>query len=137
MSRFFTLILLCACLYACKPGIPKEIIQPEKMELVLYDMHVVDGYSSLLSAPTPDSTKKVIAPFYKGVYKKHGIDSALYSRSLNYYYTNPKLMKSMYDHVTEKLMRARDKATKAAVPLKAVAPKPADSIKPIQSIPKR
>jgi len=131
MRRFFTVIILCALFYSCKPGIPKDIIQPNKMENVLYDIHVIDGYSATLSFPNMDSAKKVIAPFYKGVYKKHGIDSALYNRSLDYYYKNPKLMKLMYDHVTEKLIKAKDKAAPKAIPEvpKVDSAKVKDSIK--------
>ena len=128
MRRFFTVIILCALLYSCKPGIPKDIIQPAKMENVLYDIHVIDGYGASLSFPTMDSAKKVIAPFYSGIYKKHGIDSALYNRSLDYYYKNPKLMKLMYDHVTEKLSKAKDKAQ----PVVSEVPK-VDSVKPKDS----
>jgi len=116
MRRFFTVIILCALLYSCKPGIPKNIIQPAEMENVLYDIHVIDGYGASLVFPNMDSVKKIIAPLYKGIYKKHGIDSALYNRSLDYYYKNPKLMKLMYDHVTEKLTKAKDKAAAPVVP---------------------
>ena len=27
----------------CKPGVPKEYIQPDDMEDILYDYHVADG----------------------------------------------------------------------------------------------
>ena len=119
MSRFLIALLLCTWLYGCKPGIPKNIIQPDQMEKVLYDIHVVDGYSTTFPAATPDSLKKIISPYYKGIYKKFGIDSALYNRSLNYYYKNPEVMKLMYDHITEKLLKAKDKAQKIVEPTKA------------------
>jgi len=121
MSRFFIAIVLCTLLYACKPGVPKNIIQPAKMETVLYDIHVVDGYATTFNIIAPDSLLKTISPYYKGVYKKHGIDSAIYNQSLAYYYKHPEVMKLMYDHITEKLSKARDKATKAeakATPVK-------------------
>ncbi len=110
MKRFFVIATVLLLFYACKPGVPKDIIQPEEMEKVLYDMHLVEGYVSNL--PTPDTSKKVSAAFYKGVYKKFGIDSVLYNKSLNYYYTNPVLMKNMYDHITAKLAAAREKQAK-------------------------
>ena len=99
--------------YACKPGVPKNIIQPSEMEKVLFDIHLLEGYVSNL--PNPDTSKKVSAAYYKGIYKKFGIDSALYTKSLNYYYTNPVLMKKMYDNITTKLAATREKQTKQRV----------------------
>lgn len=129
MYRFFTVVLLSIFFYSCKPGIPKDIIQPAAMENIIYDIHVVDGYASVMALPTMDSTKKVIAPFYKGVYKKYGIDSALYVRSMDYYYSHPQLLKEMYERITAKLTKAKDKAaTDASKPaLPTPVPTPADS----------
>lgn len=113
MKRFFIAIIFCSLFYACKPGIPKSVIQPEEMEKVLYDIHVVDGYAAAMSAATPDSLKKTITPYYLGVYQKYGIDSVRYNRSLNYYYKHPEVMKTIYDHVTERLLKVKDQVTRA------------------------
>lgn len=118
--------------YACKPGIPKDIIQPEEMEKVLYDIHVVDGYSSTFTMATTDSIKKSISPYYKGVYQKYGIDSALYNRSLAYYYKHPQVMKLMYDHITDRLLKAKDKAVKVEEKAAELA-KPAAGATPQES----
>lgn len=113
MSRFIITILICAVLFGCKSGIPKEIIQPAAMEQVLFDIHIVDGYTAVYSAATSDSLKKVITPYYKGVYKKHHIDSAIYRKSLEYYYEHPEVLKSIYDNVTKKLAATKDQVAKA------------------------
>lgn len=85
--------------YACKPGIPKTIIQPNKMEKVLFDIHVVDGYIGALQRP--DTAKMIASSYYKGVYKKFGIDSASYTKSLNYYYQHPDLLNKIYENLTK------------------------------------
>jgi hypothetical protein len=126
MNKFLIVIVVCALLYSCKPGIPKNIIQPNEMEKVLFDIHVIDGYATELSYSTPDSLKKIISPLYKGVYKKHGIDSALYNHSLDYYYKHPDQMKEMYDHIIAALLKAKDKAQKASD--KAAKPVAVDSV---------
>ncbi|MBB2144550.1 DUF4296 domain-containing protein [Pedobacter sp. LMG 31464] len=110
MKRFFVILILCALFYACKPGIPKDIIQPDKMEKVLHDIHVADGYSS--SFPQVDSAKKVISSLYKGIYQKFGIDSALYNQSLDYYYKHPDVMKKMYDNISANLTKERESLTR-------------------------
>lgn len=112
MKRFFTLIILCLFIYACKPGVPKDIIQPDKMEKVLVDIHIVDGYMSTLNLPNQDTSKKVVAPLYKGIYHKFDIDSALFNRSLDYYYRHPDVMKKMYDSISVKLTFLKEQVAK-------------------------
>lgn len=111
MKRIFSFLSIAVFLYACKPGIPKNIIQPQKMENILFDIHVVDGY--MTSMPSPDTAKKVSAAYYKGIYKKFGIDSALYNKSLNYYYDHPDVMNKMYENITKKLNATKEKLNSA------------------------
>ena len=139
MIRFFFIVFCITLLMACKPGIPKDIVQPDEMEKILFDIHIVDGYVSLI--PMPDSAKKITAPIYKGIFKKYGIDSAMHARSMTYYYKHPDLLSKMYDSVSGKLSKARDeetkkrekeekiKAQKAAKLFKAAEAKKLDSIK--------
>ncbi|MCJ0743609.1 DUF4296 domain-containing protein [Pedobacter sp. CYS-01] len=82
------------------------------MEKILYDIHVVDGYATTLA--NQDSAKKVSAPLYKGIYKKYTIDSALYNKSLSYYYKNPDLFNKMYEKITERLKKEREKESERA-----------------------
>lgn len=119
-------------LFGCKSPVPKDIIQPDDMRKILYDIHIADGYVNTI--PMPDSAKKVAASFYKGIYKKYGIDSAAYSKSMNFYYTHPDLMSSMYDKIKEELKTAKAKIDKAtadsvAAATKKLAKKKADSVK--------
>lgn len=108
----FALLFVATLLFSCKPGIPKDIIQPDKMEKILYDIHVVDGYATTLA--NQDSAKKVSTPLYKGIYKKYAVDSALYNKSLSYYYKNPDLFNKMYERITETLKKEREKESERA-----------------------
>jgi len=110
MTRFFLLICCVALFSACKPGIPKDIVQPDKMEKILFDIHLIDGYVS--SIPTSDSARKVSAPIYKGIFKKYGIDSATHAKSMAYYYNHPDVLSKMYDRISEKMGKTRDTETK-------------------------
>ena len=100
MKRILAIIIICISFYACKPGIPKNVIQPDKMEKVLYDMHAVDGYITTLQAQ--DVAKKVASSYYKGVYTKFDIDSATYTKSLDYYFMRPDLLNKMYENISKK-----------------------------------
>ncbi len=97
--------------FGCKPGIPDDIIKPDKMEKILYDMHIVDGYLS--SIYVVDSAKKVAAAYYKGIYKKFGTDSAQYNKSLLWYNTNPVELETVYKNV-QKMLAKQKKGTELA-----------------------
>ncbi|MEJ5996338.1 DUF4296 domain-containing protein [Pedobacter sp. Du54] len=105
MNRIFALFIICMTLYACKPGIPKDIIQPDKMEKVLFDIHTVDGYIGALQKP--DTAKIVASSYYAGVYKKFDIDSATFEKSKNYYYTRPDLLDKMYKNLMKQFEQER------------------------------
>lgn len=111
MRNFLYILSFFLLFSACKPGIPKDIIQPDKMPGVLSDIHVVDGYVSAI--PIPDSAKKVASSFYKGIYKKYGIDSAIFAKSMVYYNNNPQLLTDIYTNVVADLRKQKDVLTKA------------------------
>lgn len=110
MKRFFSIIILCALIYSCRPGIPKEIIQPDKLEKVLFDIHLVDGYIGTLM--NKDTAKIVASSYYKGIYKKFGIDSALLSKSMDYYYSHPDVLDGIYGKVATELTNEKNKNDK-------------------------
>lgn len=101
MRRLICVLMAVVTLAACKQKIPTDIIAPEKMQNILYDIHVTDGYISTIAMP--DSSKKVAAAYYKGIYKKFGIDSAKYAQSMNYYYKHPQDLDKMYKNISQRL----------------------------------
>lgn len=128
MTRFLLLFFCAVFAFSCKPGIPKDIVQPAEMEKVLFDIHLVDGYVS--SIPRADSAKQVSAPLYKGIFKKYGIDSAMHAKSMAYYYSRPDLLSKMYERISNKISKTRDDLIKkqekqtAAEAAKPAAPQP-------------
>jgi len=78
---------------------------------VLYDMHIADGYSN--GIPGIDSSRKVAAAYYKGIYKKYGIDSALYNKSLKFYGDNPEVFSKVYEKLVKELSREKSRLIKA------------------------
>lgn len=106
----------------------------------MHDIHIADGYIQTIYVP--DSAKKVAASFYGGIYKKFGIDSALYSKSLDYYMLNPRVMDGIYGKVTAALTKEKKIITRADSlefdkELKArLKRKKADSIKTADSVKK-
>lgn len=111
MRNFLSIVIVFFFVSGCKPGIPKDIIQPEEMAKVLHDIHMADSYLGMVTRP--DSVKIIAASYYKGIYKKYGIDSVLYTKSMDYYYRNPKALNDIYIKVTGQLTKERDVIVKA------------------------
>lgn len=130
MRRICWLGLVLLVMTGCKTKIPDDIIQPQKIRAVLYDMHIIDGYISTI--PNPNSAKRIGAAYYKGFYKKYDIDSVTYTRSMNYYFDHPESLGSIYKDVTARLQKSKDSIDKieAKIAKKAAAAKKAkqDSI---------
>jgi len=110
MRRLYWAGLVLILLAGCKPKVPKDILQPEMMVPVLYDMHIADGYISTI--PVPDSARRVATSYYKAIYKKYGIDSARYTKSMNYYYDHVDILSEMYKDVTADLKKSKDSVDK-------------------------
>lgn len=117
MRRIYLIIALLSFFISCKPGIPEDIIQPQKMQKVLIDMHYVDGY--LMTIYNPDSAKLLAAKYYNGLYEKYAIDSASYAQSMDYYYANPEILNKLYievDKVLQQRLKELNKSNQDAIP---------------------
>ncbi|RYG08943.1 MAG: DUF4296 domain-containing protein [Chitinophagaceae bacterium] len=110
MNRIFAVFIFCIVFYACKPGIPDDVMQPDKMEKVLFDIHTVDGYIG--SMQKPDTAKIIASSYYAGVYKKFDIDSAKYLKSLNYYFKRPDLLDKIYQNLIKQFEQERKRNDK-------------------------
>lgn len=110
MKNFLYITFLSLVITACKPGIPSNVIQPDKMVLILSDTHVIDGY--ITNIPNADSARIVASSFYQGLYKKYGIDSAQFAKSMFYYNRDPKAMDEIYTQVLVKLNQQKNVVTK-------------------------
>jgi len=126
MRRLIWVLVIGILGTGCKSDIPEDVIKPDKMQEVLYDIHVVDGYISTIYIQ--DSARKVAAAYYKGIYKKFGTDSAQYAKSMEYYYKNPEDLEKMYKNISKRLDQQKVMMQKADS-LNMVKKRKADSIK--------
>lgn len=90
-------------LSACKPEIPKEYIQPDEMEDLLYDYYVAQGL------PTKTGSKEEIdyGTQYNTnlVLKKYGRTQAELDSSMKYYYIHMEEMQTIYNNVQKRLRK--------------------------------
>lgn len=111
MKRLIWALMVAVIGLGCKGGIPDGIIKPDKMEKILFDIHIVDGYLSTIYMP--DSAKKVASSYYNGIYKKFETDSTEYRKSLVWYNNNPAELEKMYKNI-QIAMAKQKKATEIA-----------------------
>lgn len=85
-------------LFACEQeDMPKDIIDQNKMILIMADLHIMDGYMSTIIYN--DTIRKNNKNLYATIYKTHNTTPALYEKSLKYYSMKPALLDSMYNKV--------------------------------------
>ncbi|TWI98067.1 uncharacterized protein DUF4296 [Mucilaginibacter frigoritolerans] len=104
MRKYITLFFsVTFFLYACKGDkTPAGIIKHDQMVSLLTDVHIIDG--SLYSVQqTPDTLYKYGSGKYRALFKRYGIDTAQFRRSMKYYASQPTEMGAMYDQILANL----------------------------------
>lgn len=86
----------------CKPGVPRDVIQPDEMEDILYDYYVSQGMASVPGQST-DNDDYQRDLYFNAVLKKHGVTRAGFDSSLVYYYTRADYFVKVYRNVQERL----------------------------------
>ena len=98
MKFRWTLIACLALLTSCGKEIPDEIIQPSKMERVLYDYHLTLGMSENSKNTEKEARKKY-------VFQKHGITAADFDSSMVWYTRESKELMSIYENLNKRFKR--------------------------------
>ena len=89
-----------AVLYACKPSIPRDVIQPDDMEEILYDYHLADAAADLHS----DSSRIYNIRLYQlAVLKKHGVTEAQFDSSMVYYTRHTERLYAIYERLAKRM----------------------------------
>lgn len=84
---------------ACTPGVPKDVIQPDDMEDILYDYHISQAMA-VKEGSGSDYNRNL---YFKAVLKKHGVTQAEFDSALVYYYTRADRFIDIYKNVQERL----------------------------------
>ena len=89
----------------CKPSVPRDVIQPDDMEDILYDYYVSQGMASIpVSRTSNEDYQRDL--YFNAVLKKHGVTRAEFDSSLVYYYTRADYFVKVYKNVQERLSDA-------------------------------
>ena len=101
MKFRWTLIACLALLTSCGKEIPDEIIQPNQMEKVLYDYHLMMSLSD-----NSKNTEKEARKNY--VFQKHGITKADFDSSMVWYTRESKELMTIYDNLNKRFKREHE-----------------------------
>ena len=103
--RFSHIIMITATVLSiasCKPGVPREVIQPDDMEDILYDYYVAQGIATM---PGPQSGNEDYRRdmYFNSVLHKYGVTRAEFDSSLVYYYTRADRFVDIYKNVQARM----------------------------------
>lgn len=103
MKRLLLLFFGIIFFTSCNTGsVPKDILDKDEMINVLTDVHLADGYASVVYA---DSSRNEIAAMYQAIYKKYNTDSIGIRKSLEFYSKDPAELKIMYETINARLAK--------------------------------
>lgn len=103
--RWTLLIVALFLMTACGKKIPGDIIQPDKMEEVLYDYHLALGMSSNVK----NTEKEAYRNF---VFEKHRISEAMFESSMEWYARDAQELTDIYTRLNKRFQREHEQLDK-------------------------
>lgn len=98
MNIRWTWITCLLFMTSCGKTTPSDVIQPEKMEKILYDYHLIMGMSENSQDVEREARRNYI-------YQKHGIDKAMFDSSMVWYTRETKELMSIYENLNKRFKR--------------------------------
>lgn len=101
--RLFVAFFLCA-LMACRQQskVPDGVLPPAKMEAVLWDLIQADEVVNLIAANPQKNRYAIAVDRYQKAFSLHGTNKAQFQKSLDWYNTQPELMREVLDNIQKK-----------------------------------
>lgn len=121
MKKMATLFLIISVFISCqKANIekPEKLIEEEVMVSIIYDLALLDAIRS--KNPASLEANNIVPTEY--IYKKYKIDSLQFAKNNQYYASDIKNYKKIYDRVTKKL-EAKKTVLDSAKNIKSAATK--------------
>lgn len=101
--------------------LPEDIIPPNKMEGVLWDILQAERFSNLFLFKDSAKVDVTVEKFnlYESVFQIHKVSKDEFIKSYKYYLSRPDLAKAMFDSMTVKAERKKKESYEAApIPVK-------------------
>lgn len=107
--RCLFVLIVTLSVFACKPSVPKDVIQPGRMEDILYDYHLAEAMSNQVQ-PNTNYNKQL---YYDAVLKKYDVTRAQFDSSMVYYQRHTERLYNIYDNINKRLMSEVGESTKS------------------------
>ena len=98
MRKFLFVSLFFIGLIGCGKKVPDDIIQPDEMEDLLYDYHIVS--SMVNDLPYSENYKK--GAYLKYVFQKHRVDEANFDSSMVWYTRHTEELATIYQNLQKR-----------------------------------
>jgi hypothetical protein len=118
LTGFFLVFFLTAC--SNRTGIPKDIIPPDSMQMIMKDLIMAAEYTSQYIAKDSLRPDKVKAnqDLLEAIFKLHHTNRTAFRESLNYYESRPDLNKRIFDSLAVYANRHRAELYAPKAPVK-------------------
>ena len=90
-----------ASLQSCKPTIPSQYLSKDKMEDILYDIHVAEAMAATEAQPGAENANMI--SYKEAILKKHEVTSEEFDSSMVYYMRHTKLLHDIYVKLGDRL----------------------------------
>jgi hypothetical protein len=110
--RYLALVITLVLLYSCNgDSLPAGIIEPQKMENILWDKLRADAYCSEIIARRNDSINDTLEniKYLKLIFEKHKVSKESFDQSFHYYNKHPEIMSVIMDSIIAKQNRTHFK----------------------------
>ncbi len=97
-----SIVLFFSCSLPDANKIPADVLSKEKMEALLYDIHLAEGVIATTPTQADSNTRRALG-YYEIIYKKHQVTETQFKQSYDFYTKHPVLLDSVYSRVIEKL----------------------------------
>jgi Domain of unknown function (DUF4296) len=128
---FLKILLLLIVLTGCskKESLPKDILKPDKMEDVLWDMSLADEF--VVNYIMKDSTlnkKNESTKHYQQIFTIHKTNLVDFKKSLQFYENHPQLFKPILDSLNTRQQSSMAELYKPKTPVPATVASKVDSM---------
>ena len=114
----FLSILIVSILFlsSCIVDVPSYVIQPDEMEDVLYDYHLMQALAGDLTT-SQNHQRKI---YEESVFAKHNITEAQFDTSLTWYLRNTKELEAIYKNLNQRFAAKKEELANYLPPSKRV-----------------
>lgn len=102
--RIATVLLALSALWGCVVEVPSHIIQPEEMENLLYDYHLMQAMAGDLNS-SQNHKRKLYEQY---VFDKHHVTEADFDTSLTWYMRHTKELEEIYKNLNKRFTNRKE-----------------------------